>query len=136
MAPKNSGVDAKLENKICSFCGRTGGRRNRLAGGLGAMICFECLEWYYEDTRSPGRIAQRTRPVWEEMTDAQLLAQLPLIVRSAEQNHAFVNDWVGLIRARRISWAQIGKVLGVSRQAAWERFSAHHRDEEAAEATS
>ena len=116
-------VDSKLENKICSFCGRPGSRRNRLAGGLGAMICFECLEWYYEDSRSSARVAKRTRPVWEEMTDTELLAKLPLIVRSAEQNQAFVNDWVALIRARRISWAQIGAALGVSRQAVWERFA-------------
>lgn len=125
-------MDAKLENKICSFCGRAGGRKNRLAGGLGAMICFECLEWYYEDSRSSARVAKRTRPVWEEMTDAELLAKLPLIVQSAEQNLAFVNDWVGLIRARNISWAQIGRALGVSRQAAWERFAAHHRGDAAA----
>lgn len=125
-------MDAKLENKICSFCGKTGSRKNRLAGGLGAMICFECLEWYYQDSRSPNRVAKRTRAVWEEMTDTELLAKLPLIVRSAEQNQAFVHDWVELIRARRVSWAQIGKALGVSRQAAWERFAAHHRDDEAA----
>jgi hypothetical protein len=125
-------VDAKLENKICSFCGRAGSQKNRLAGGLGAMICFECLEWYYEDSRSPARVAKRTRPVWEEMTDTELLAKLPLIVQSAEQNQAFVNDWVGLIRERKVSWAQIGRVLGVSRQAAWERFAAHHRSDDSA----
>lgn len=120
-------MDSTLEDKFCSFCGQPGSGKNRLAGGLGAMICVECLEWYYEDTRSSARVAKRTRPVWEEMTDAELLEKLPLIVRSAEQNQAFVNDWVGLIRARKISWAQIGKVLGVSRQAVWERFAAGHR---------
>jgi hypothetical protein len=129
---KECAVDSKLENKICSFCGQAGSRKNRLAGGLGAMICFECLEWYYEDTRSPARVAKRTRPVWDEMTDTELLAKLPLIVQSAEQNQAFLIDWVGLIRARNISWAQIGKALGVSRQAAWERFAAHHRGDETA----
>jgi hypothetical protein len=30
---------------------------------------------------------------------------------------------VGRIRERHISYAEIGKALGVSRQAAWERFS-------------
>lgn len=129
-------MDSKLENKICSFCGRAGSRKNRLAGGLGAMICFECLEWYYEDTRSPKRVAQRTRPVWDEMTDTELLAKLPLILQSAEQNAAFANDWVGLIRERNISWAQIGKVLGVSRQAAWERFASHQKNDPAAKAGS
>ncbi|HWJ80683.1 MAG TPA: ClpX C4-type zinc finger protein [Nocardioides sp.] len=125
-------MDTQLENKICSFCGQPGHQKNRLAGGLGAMICFECLEWYYHDTRSARRVAKRTRPVWEEMSDAELLSKLPLIVRSAEQNQQFLVDWVGLIRARRISWAQIGKVLGVSRQAAWERFAARQRDNDSA----
>ena len=27
------------------------------------------------------------------------------------------------LRKREISWAEIGKALGVSRQSAWERFS-------------
>lgn len=128
-------VDLSLESKICSFCCRPGSRKNRLAGGLGAMICFECLEWYYEDSRASARVAKGTRPVWDEMTDAELLAMLPLIMKSAEQNQAFVNEWVGLIRDRKISWAQIGGVMGVSRQAAWERFAAHHRDDDAAAET-
>ncbi len=125
-------MDSTLEHKLCSFCGQPGSRKNRLAGGLGAMICFECLEWYYADSRSGKRVAARTKPVWDEMSDTELLAKLPLILRSAEQNQAFAIDWVGLIRARKISWAEIGKVLGVSRQAAWERFAAHHKDDAAA----
>jgi len=30
---------------------------------------------------------------------------------------------VDLLRSRKVSWEAIGKALGVSRQAAWERFS-------------
>lgn len=121
-------MDRTLENKICSFCGRPGSRRNRLAGGLGAMICMECLESYYEHSRSPQRVAKASRPVWEEMSDTELLATLPLILRSAQQNADFANEWVELIRARKISWAEIGKALGVSRQAAWERFASRQGD--------
>lgn len=87
------------------------------------MICFECLESYYQHSRSTERVEKATRSVWEEMSDAQLLATLPLILRSAQQNAEFANEWVELIRSRKISWAEIGKVLGVSRQAAWERFA-------------
>lgn len=88
------------------------------------MICMDCLEFYYHHSRSAERVAQASKPVWDEMSDAELLSKLPLILKSAAQNAEFANDWVGLIRARQISWAEIGKVLGVSRQAAWERFSA------------
>lgn len=87
------------------------------------MICSECLESYYRRSRSTERVAKATRVVWEDMSDAQLLATLPLIMRSAQQNAEFANEWVELIRSRKISWAAIGKVLGVSRQAAWERFA-------------
>ena len=116
-------MDGGPESRICSFCGTPGSPHNRLAGGLGAMICLECLEYYYEHSRSPERVAAASRPVWEEMSDAQLLATLPLILRSAEQNAEFAGQWVEIIRARNISWAAVGKCLGVSRQAAWERFA-------------
>ncbi len=35
----------------------------------------------------------------------------------------YLRESVGDIRDRRLSYAEIGKALGVSRQAAWERFS-------------
>ena len=60
---------------------------------------------------------------WEQMDDAEVLATLPQILASAEQNTAFAHEWVDLLRGRNISWAEIGRALGVSRQAAWERFS-------------
>jgi hypothetical protein len=116
-------VDRTLEKKICSFCGEPGSSKRRLAGGLGAMICFECLESYYQHSQSTTRVTKATRSVWEDMSDAQLLATLPLILRSAQQNADFAVEWVQMIRSRKISWAAIGKVLGVSRQAAWERFA-------------
>jgi ATP-dependent Clp protease ATP-binding subunit ClpX len=57
------------------------------------------------------------------MSDAEVLATLPRILASAEQNLAFAHEWVDLLRSRHVSWAEIGRALGVSRQAAWERFA-------------
>ena len=57
------------------------------------------------------------------MTDAEMLARLPLIAATAGQVDRYLRAWVGRIRERHISYAEIGKALGVSRQAAWERFS-------------
>ena len=34
-----------------------------------------------------------------------------------------VHDHVTILRDRGISWTRIGQALGVSKQAAWERFS-------------
>ncbi len=92
------------------------------------MICFECLESYYEHSRSKERVSKASRPVWDEMSDAELLATLPLILRSAHQNADFATEWVELLRSRKISWAAIGQALGVSRQAAWERFAGRQTD--------
>jgi hypothetical protein len=35
----------------------------------------------------------------------------------------FLTEWVELARSRKLSWAEIGKVLGTTRQSAWERFA-------------
>jgi len=39
------------------------------------------------------------------------------------QADAAVHDYVDVLRGRGISWTRIGETLGVSKQAAWERFS-------------
>ena len=57
------------------------------------------------------------------MSDTELLANLPMIAATATQVGSFLADWVQLARDRGLSWTEIGQALGVSRQAAWERFS-------------
>lgn len=116
-------MDFARASKMCSFCGRPGGPDVKLAGGLGAMICDECVETFHENNQSSERVAAFSTPPWERMTDSELLATLPLILRSAEQNASFAQEWVDMLRSRNVSWAQVGKALGVSRQAAWERFA-------------
>lgn len=125
-------MDFSPTSKICSFCGKQGTKRTKFAGGLGAMMCSDCLEYYHGVFASASRSAAITRPPWEEMSDTELLEKLPLILRSADQVNAFAADWIALIRERRISWAEIGKVLGVSRQAAWERFGSKGESRSAA----
>ena len=97
------------------------------------MICFECLDYFHDMVHSPEKLRRANRPVWDEMTDAELLSRLPLIIQSAQQNAEFVNEWVATIRTRNVSWAQIGAVLGVSRQAAWERFAVAQKGSAVAE---
>ena len=112
------------DGKICSFCGEPGSKDLQLIGGLGAQVCVTCVDDFHailhdEEKRAA---AKGTFP-WERMSDAELLATLPQIMASAEQNTAFAHEWVDLLRDRHISWAEIGRTLGVSRQAAWERFA-------------
>jgi len=108
---------------ICSFCGVQGTKDTRFGGGLGAMICMDCLEHYYETFLSPEKTKMIQRPPWNEMTDTEMLAKLPLIVQSVNQGDKFLRSWIELLRERKLSWAQIGQAVGISRQAAWERFS-------------
>ena len=124
-------MDFARTGKMCSFCGKAGGPDTKLAGGLGAMICDDCVETFHENNQTPARVAALSTPPWDRMDDSELLATLPLIMRSAEQNAAFAQEWVDMLRDRNISWAQIGKSLGVSRQAAWERYSHRTSDKTA-----
>jgi ATP-dependent Clp protease ATP-binding subunit ClpX len=112
--------------RTCSFCGEPGGPGTdvRLLGGLGAQVCGGCIDDFHAIIHDREKFAVATGPFpWESMSDAEVLATLPMILASAEQNIAFAHEWVDLLRSRNISWAEIGRALGVSRQAAWERFA-------------
>ena len=108
----------------CSFCGRRGTDDTRFAGGLGALMCTDCLASFTAAFAAPENANARIIG-WsdEDMSDADMLARLPLIAATAAQVDRYLRAWVAKIRERHISYAEIGKALGVSRQAAWERFS-------------
>jgi len=109
--------------KICSFCGEPGGPEVKLAGGLGAMICDGCVEHFHDNNMHPEVIAEMSRPPWESMAVTELLSTLSLIMRSAEQNNDFAEEWVQMLREKRASWTEIGQALGVARQSAWEKYA-------------
>ncbi len=108
----------------CSFCGNRGTDDTRFASGLGALMCLPCLESYTSKLAAPENAGQSIVG-WshESMTDPELLGRLPLIAATSAQVDRYLRESVGDIRDRRLSYAEIGKALGVSRQAAWERFS-------------
>jgi ATP-dependent Clp protease ATP-binding subunit ClpX len=122
------------EGRICSFCGTPGGPGTDvdLIGGLGAQVCAGCVNEFHAVLHDQDRMAaaKGTMP-WDSMSDAELLATLPQILASAEQNISFAHEWVDLLRQRNVSWAEIGRTLGVSRQAAWERFTRKSGDKSA-----
>lgn len=116
-------MDTDVTRKWCSFCGERGRRGMKFGGGLGAMICESCVEHYHELFQSKSRTRSASEPPWRSMSDTEVLANLPLISQTADQVEEFLVEWVELARSRKISWAEIGKAFGVSRQAAWERFA-------------
>jgi len=122
------------EGKLCSFCGTRGGPGTDVAllGGLGAQICRKCVDDFHAILHDEEQLASaRGTMPWDSMSDDEVLATLPMILGSAEQNAAFAQEWVDLLRARHVSWAEIGRSLGVTRQAAWARFSKKSGDSHA-----
>ena len=107
------------ETHRCSFCLRGDDEVDRLlGGGSGARICDRCVA-------ACGRILadpDTPFPGFEDDDDEQLLARLRPALDQVEASSQGVRRLVDLLRARRVSWARIGAALGMSRQAAWERF--------------
>ena len=108
--------------RICGFCGRVSTGDLGFAGGLGVLLCTDCLEKYHELFSSPEWVEGSRQPWWETMSDEDVLTTLPKIVAVQEQVDEFLHQWVGVARERGHTWATIGETLGVSRQAAWQRF--------------
>jgi hypothetical protein len=60
---------------------------------------------------------------WEKMTNKDLLTGLKTAEATVEVTRAVLQRMIDELRRRSVSWDAIGKALGISRQAAWERFS-------------
>lgn len=116
-------MDRDASKKHCSFCGEQGRSGEPLAGGLGAFMCGTCLDHHHGVVTAIRSTGRTDPPPWDTMSDADVLGKLHLIRQTGQQVDDFLVEWVAMARSRRLSWAEIGKALGISRQAAWERFS-------------
>lgn len=103
----------------CSFCGKSDKDVSRLIGGPGIYICDACVG-------ACNRILEAT-PVafrgWHAMTDDQLLSALKIAEATVDATRVVLQAQIDELRRREISWETIGHALGISRQAAWDRFS-------------
>lgn len=104
----------------CSFCRKSETQANRLvAGAAGGYICDDCVSVcnrILDATPSPFK-------GWDDLSDEQLLSAIKASEASVAALQSLVHAQVATLRKREVSWAAIGQALGVSRQAAWERFS-------------
>jgi hypothetical protein len=110
----------RIETLCCSFCSKDKDAVAKLVAGPGVYICYECVDLCRriiaeEPVPEPG--------AWSERPDDELLSSLVRIQAVASQVDAAVHDYVGVLRDRGVTWTRIGESLGVSKQAAWERFS-------------
>jgi ClpX C4-type zinc finger len=126
MANSRSAVPGagRLETLCCSFCIKDKDAVAKLIAGPGVYICNECVNLC--------DLILAEEPVsqfgsWSEQPDDELLASLARIQAVVSQVDAAVHDHVAILRDRGISWTRIGQALGVSKQAAWERFSGEAR---------
>ncbi|WP_285899990.1 ClpX C4-type zinc finger protein [Frankia sp. R82] len=112
--------EGRLETLRCSFCTKDKAAVGKLVAGPGVYICNECVDLcnlIIAEEPTPGFGS------WDERPDDDLLTGLAKVQAVAAQADAAVHDYVDVLRRRSISWTRIGAALGVSKQAAWERFS-------------
>jgi len=111
---------ARKSHLYCSFCRKSDKEVAKLIAGPGVYICDACVglcNGVLDGTEGSGFAG------WESLTDRQLLGALSPSEASVEASRRVLVTQVGILRSRGVSWETIGKALGVSRQAAWERFS-------------
>lgn len=93
---------------------------SKLIAGPGVYICDGCVDQCVRILK--GRPAA-SFPGWASLSDDVLLQTLTPSAAAVDQVRDVLQEHVDLLRTRGVSWARIGDALGISRQAAWERFS-------------
>ncbi|MDA7949579.1 MAG: hypothetical protein MPJ78_19160 [Hyphomicrobiaceae bacterium] len=110
---------SRTKSLRCSFCGKPAARVSQLMGGPKSYICNECVGVCNKILEA----TPCTFTGWGDMSETQLLDALKVSEASVEATRSVLQAQIDELRARRVSWQKIGEALGVSRQAAWERFS-------------
>jgi ATP-dependent Clp protease ATP-binding subunit ClpX len=114
---------AKLPKTLhCSFCGKSQHKVKALIAGPGSFICDECVG-LCQTIIAGGKVPDQSgfKPLARPTED--LLEQLGSASFATDASRNFLQSLVDTLRKREVSWAAIAEQLGVSRQAAWERFS-------------
>jgi hypothetical protein len=113
----------KPNTVFCTFCMKSEAQVAQIvAGPANVFICNECIAMcnVYMAGRTPDR-SQYVPP--ERQSAEQLLAQLAPVDDTFRAKYTQLQWLVQTLRARSVGWAEIGEALGVSEQAASERFS-------------
>ena len=135
-APKRTAAEARARRKMeratgrklpkrlhCSFCGKSQVDVEKLIAGPFVFICNECV------ALCDGIIAGGPPPDPKtpfkplERPSEELMSLMGSVDYMADRSRDFLQQIVDTLRAREVSWADIGEWRGVSRQSAWERFS-------------
>jgi len=105
----------------CSFCGTADDRVDRLIAGPGVYICNSCVGLC---NQLLARESVAAFDVLEDKDEDSLLVSMARLDASRAQVAAAVDAHARTLRARGVTWTRLGQALGISRQSAWQRFSA------------
>lgn len=108
---------------FCSFCRKSDRDVDRLVGGPGVYICGNCVGVCNRILKPWRGKSVPDFAGWETYSDAQLLEALAPTEQTLEAVRRDLQTRIDILRKRGVSWETIGGALGISRQAAWERFS-------------
>ena len=113
-------IERKKKILHCSFCGRGDDVVSKLLAGPKVFICGHCVGLCNDILG-----ADDNAPFAElgDLSDEQILSTLQPMEAAVASMYGVLGERVDELRKREVSWALIGKALGVSRQAVWERFS-------------
>lgn len=124
--PKEAGKAAQQAATLfCTFCGKSSRDVRALIAGPAIFICDACVGLCVEIIAKlpPGGEAAPARIEWPANVPTEnLLGLLKNQDSTLEQVRERLQITIDTLRARKVSWEKIGKAMGVSRQAAWERF--------------
>jgi hypothetical protein len=118
-----SGGSSPATTLYCSFCIKSQHEVKKLISGPSRIfICDECVDLCNEVIagRPPG---PSKFPSAKELPTERLLEHLRSIEETVQGKGNQLQQVVEVLRSRKVSWAQIGAALGISRQSAWERFT-------------
>jgi ClpX C4-type zinc finger len=106
----------------CSFCRKAENQVSRLVAGPAVFICDACVVHCARILcQCPAGSAGRLDPDQDASTDT-LLGLLKGQDATLQDVRERLTHTVATLRTREVSWEKIGKALGCSRQAAWDRF--------------
>src|SRR5689334_8417544 len=111
---------------FCSFCGKSNVQVKKLIAGPAVFICDECValcQKIIAETPDPDPNAKLEYKGFESFETEKILALLKPQEKNCEGTRNQLQHAIDILRQREVSWAVIGDALGISRQAAWERFS-------------
>src|SRR5579863_6934786 len=122
-AQSPAGGSVPTKTLYCSFCIKSQHEVKKLISGpAGIFICDECVILCNEVVA--GCLPDRsTFPSPKDLTTDRLQEYLRSIEDTFQSKADQLQSVVQLLRSRKVSWAQIGAALGISRQSAWERFT-------------